>query len=129
MKIYNEIVTAQTTGRKCHYCAEKVERSMNYLHMARNRHIFNICGKCLIVIAAKLRRNEFDAATGIHMTAVNRGTRCHVCNENVNTRKGFLYINRNRYIFTLCGECVEKYSNEIVALDPIHKADAMAELI
>lgn len=54
MKVYNEIVTAQTSGRRCHFCDEKIERGKKYFHMARNRHIFTICGKCLILLATQI---------------------------------------------------------------------------
>jgi len=130
MKIYNEIVTAQTVGRKCHYCGEKVERGTQYLHMARNRHIFNICGKCLVVLATKIHNPErATGSDGILSSAFSKHRNCNQCEESVSVREKFLHIERNRHHFVLCGDCLESYANQIMEIDPIHKADAMAELI
>ena len=48
---YVEVVKAQTNGRKCHKCEEKIPRGKMYLHLERNRHVYCICGKCLLIFA------------------------------------------------------------------------------
>ena len=49
---YIETVVAQTNGRHCHKCKEKIPRGAMYLHMERNRHVYCVCGKCLYIFAS-----------------------------------------------------------------------------
>jgi len=53
MVVYNELVKAQTNGRKCNHCEESIDRGRYYLHMARNRHTYVLCRKCLVMFATQ----------------------------------------------------------------------------
>jgi hypothetical protein len=128
MIIYNEIVTAQTPGRKCHHCNEKIERGTQYLHMTRNKHIYNICGKCLILLSVVMN-DEHSVPVAIQSSKGNRGITCNQCADEVIKSNRCFKVRRNRHTFVLCAECFIDFSNTINACDPIHKAEAMAELI
>jgi len=58
MKGYTEYVEAQTTGRKCDHCGKHIEHGKGYLHLVKNRHIYIICNKCLVIFGRLAERNE-----------------------------------------------------------------------
>ena len=51
---YVQVDRARTMGRKCHHCEEKIPVGDKYLHMNRNNHLYNLCGKCLLIFTAKV---------------------------------------------------------------------------
>jgi hypothetical protein len=61
LESYVEVVLAQTNGRKCHKCGNKIMRGKPYLHMERNRHIYCVCGMCLVMFATQAARKDPEA--------------------------------------------------------------------
>ena len=57
------------------------------------------------------------------------GRKCNGCGRKIEQYEKYLHMNRNRHLFVLCGKCVVMYATELVDHDPIHKADAVAEMI
>ncbi len=53
-QFFIEVDRAKTPGRKCHSCGEPIPEGAKYLHMKRNKHLFSLCGKCLIIYATKV---------------------------------------------------------------------------
>jgi uncharacterized protein YunC (DUF1805 family) len=51
---YFEITIAKSNNWTCHKCSEKVETGHAYLLMRRNRHIYVMCGKCIVLSASKV---------------------------------------------------------------------------
>jgi hypothetical protein len=45
-------------GRKCNSCQDKIPQGAKYLHMNRNTHLFVLCGKCLLIYAAKVNAHD-----------------------------------------------------------------------
>jgi hypothetical protein len=50
---YCEVSITISGNRNCHKCGEKISKEMPYLHLRRNRHIFVVCGKCLVFFTQK----------------------------------------------------------------------------
>jgi len=49
---YFEITIAKSNNWTCHKCNEKIEIGRSYLLMRRNRHIFCLCGKCVLLASS-----------------------------------------------------------------------------
>jgi len=47
-------VTTECTNRTCHKCKETIKSGAPFLFMRRNRHIYNVCGACLLFFAKKV---------------------------------------------------------------------------
>lgn len=50
---YFEVTIARSNNWTCHKCTQPIKSGAAYLFMRRNRHIFNICGKCLVFFGRK----------------------------------------------------------------------------
>jgi len=50
---YAEVTLAHSNNRICHKCNETIQAGRPYLHLRRNRHVYNICGKCLVFFTKK----------------------------------------------------------------------------
>lgn len=55
---YIEVVAANTSGRRCHKCAERIPRGKLFLYMERNRHVYCLCGKCLVIFTALVMKDD-----------------------------------------------------------------------
>ena len=57
-----------------------------------------------------------------------KGRKCNSCGNIIEQGVKYLHMNRNDHLFVLCGKCLVVYATKVIAHDPIHKADAFAEM-
>ena len=51
---YFEVTVARSNNWTCHKCNEKIETGHAYMLQRRNRHVFILCGKCIVLCASKV---------------------------------------------------------------------------
>lgn len=122
-----EVTRAKTPMRRCHSCNELIPENAKYLHMKRNKHLFNLCGKCMVLYGVSVTAE--DVAPKIVRTATHLHTCCHSCRNTIEKDSKHLYLKRNKHTFILCGNCMSIYTTKVLAHDKTHKADAMAEIL
>lgn len=51
---YSEVSVMWSNNKICHKCKEEIQRGAPYLHLRRNRHVYIICGACIMFYAKKV---------------------------------------------------------------------------
>lgn len=59
LKDYHE-VTRCYGNKVCHKCGEKIKYHAPYLHLRRNRHIFIVCGACVMLYSKQVMELDPD---------------------------------------------------------------------
>ena len=49
---YTEVNIAKSNNWTCHKCKEKIESGSAFFLARRNRHIYLMCGKCVVLAAS-----------------------------------------------------------------------------
>jgi len=119
---YNEVTITHSGNRKCHFCNEPIHNHYPYLHLRKARHVFNICGKCLVIFAHSLKEDT-DLAYG------RSRVHCHHCKEPIRDHYPYLHLVRNRYRYDLCDRCIKMFADRAIEYDPIVKSDVVVELL
>ena len=121
-------------GRKCLCCGEHIQRGEKYLHINRNNHLYILCGKCSVIIALCLKKDE-SLPKGLHKTWESveisfQRSGCAVCHrEESNETSLFIHLLTAKTFCYVCLDCLAPHVNQMLKENPMVKADVTAQLI
>jgi hypothetical protein len=119
---YDEITVTHSGNRKCHFCNELIQCHYPYLHLRRKRHVFNICAKCLVIFSHSLTEDP-------NLERGRRKPTCHHCKQPVRDYYPYLHLERNRYKYDLCDQCIKTFAATTMNYDPLVQSDVVVELL
>ena len=50
---YADVTISNSNNNVCHKCNEPIRYNTPFLHLRRNRHVYRICGACLMLFGKK----------------------------------------------------------------------------
>ena len=48
----------KTPNRSCHSCVDPIPAGTKHLYVKRNKHVFTLCSKCLLIYATKVAAHD-----------------------------------------------------------------------